>query len=367
MKIKSPLFIVKAFSLSIFLSCSSFALAEDEPKDNSKLVTVEEVKKESITPVVWLPGNVTSRLKVNLSAEQSGKLLWVLDMGSQVKKGQSIASIDVSELEFQLAERESQLKQQQANTVYLKKQQKRLSALLNNNSTARIELDRTERDLSVAKGALNNLSIQIKRIQLAIDKGTIKAPFDGKINQRLAEQGEFVSVGSPLLEMVDPNSLDISIAAPLSVAPFLNLKEEMVVRWGQELRSLPIRAWSPAGDQVSRTFEVRLDATGLDLMSGNAVSVSLPKAKANMSTMVPRDALILRERNTFVMTVDQENSAHKIDVNVGRGLGNWISITGEITAGDKVVVRGGESLQEGQKVRFNDSLVSTASEIIAAN
>ena len=84
------------------------------------------------------------------------------------------------------------------------------------------------------------------------------------------------------------------------------------------------------------------------------VIVSLPKAKGNLTTMVPRDALVLRETETFVVTVDQDHTAHKVAVLVGRGEGDWISVTGEVIAGDRVVVRGGERLKDGQKVRFSE-------------
>lgn len=351
--------IFKALGVSILLLNGHASAAQDD----SKLVTVQQAKEEKITPVVWLPGNVASRLNVQLSAEQSGRLEWIKDIGTAVKKGDAIAKIDSREIEYQLSEQQSQKRQQQANTEYLRKQQKRQKALINNKSTSRIEFDRTARDLSVAEEALNSLEIQIARTQMVIERSTIRAPFSGQVNLRMAQQGEYVSIGNPLIQLVDPSTLDINISAPLAVAPFLNRGDHMVVKWNNQLQSLPIRTWSPAGEQSSRTFQVRLEASNLNLMSGSAVTVSLPKEQANLSTMVPRDALVLREAETFVVTVDQDNAAHKITVLVGRGEGDWISVKGNIIAGDRVVVRGGERLKDGQKVRFEGKEGSS----IAAN
>lgn len=342
----STIFTVLGVSI-LMLSAPSHA-----EQDDSKLVTVKQAKQENITPVVWLPGNVTSRLNAQLSAEQSGRLMWIKDIGAVVKKGEAIAKIDSREIEFQLSEQQSQKRQQQSNTDYLQKQLKRQKALISNKSTSRIEFDRTERDLSIAKEELNSLEIQIARTQMWIERSTIRAPFSGQVNSRMAQQGEYITVGNPLIQLVDPSTLDINISAPLGVAPFLIRGDHMVVKWNNQLKSLPIRTWSPAGEQSSRTFQVRLEASNLDLMSGSAVRVSLPKEQANLSTMVPRDALVLREAETFVVTVDQNNAAHKVDVLVGRGEGDWISVTGNIIAGDRVVVRGGERLKDGQKVRF---------------
>jgi multidrug efflux system membrane fusion protein len=339
---------VKLASLCIFMLTTSVCAVSDD----SKLVTIKQVRQQNMTPIVWLPGNVISRRNVRLSAELNGRLVWISDIGTKVKKGEAIAKIETKELEFQLAEAESQLRQQQANTIYLVKQQKRLKALTKNMSTARIELDGTSRDLVIAQETLKSLNIQIARTQLAIDKATVRAPFDGLVNFRMAQQGEYTRVGNPLIQFVDPISLDISIAAPLSIAPFLSRGEKMEVKWNNQLISLPVRTWSPAGDLSSRTFNVRLDASHLDLMSGNGVTVSLPKENANLSTMVPRDALVLRERETFVIIVDEQNKAHKIDVTVGKGIQQWVSVSGEIVAGDRVIIRGGERLKEGDDVHF---------------
>jgi RND family efflux transporter MFP subunit len=345
-----------------------------EAEQQAKLVSIKSAKQENIMPTIWLPGNVTSRLDVNISSEQNGLLVWILDVGDSVLKGQTIAKLDTQDLEFELAESESQLRQQQANTVYLEKQKKRLHALLKNNSTARIEFDRTMRDLSIAKEELSSLDIKINRIKLSIDKANLKAPFDGQVNQRMKQAGEFISMGQELIQIVDPSSIDISVAAPLSVYPFMKKGDEMLVKLNNQLVTFPVRTWSPAGNQSTRTFNVLLDASAKklvdagiatthisshQLMSGESVSVALPKDLPNISTMVPRDALILREQQTFVVTIDEQDSAHKVKVVVGRGVDEWISVAGQIFAGDKVVTRGGENLQDGDKVRFDIAELTT--------
>lgn len=356
--------LVCLISTNVSLMSNVYA-AEKEPK--SKLVSIMQATQQNISPVAWLPGNVTSRLNARLSSEQSGRLVWILDVGAVVNEGQAVAKLDTQSLELQLAERQTLLRQQKTNTTYLQKQHKRLSALLNNNSTARIELDRVERDLAVAKEELNNLKIQIKRTQLAIERATIRAPFDGNINQRMAQKGEYISVGTPLVQLVDPKSLDISISAPLALAPYLQNQDEILVKWSDHIETLPVRTWSPAGEQSSRTFNVRLDASQLSLMSGTAVSVSLPKDSPSLSTMVPRDALILREKRTFVMTVDGENKAHHVDVSVGRGQGELVAVSGQITAGDNVIVRGGERLKDGDKVRIQKLELTDQGSQVAVN
>lgn len=343
--------------VSITALLSNIAIAAE---DTAQLVSIETAKTEQVQARVWLPGNVVSRMNAPISAEQTGQLLWIVDIGTHVKQGDMIARIDNRNLKLLIAQQQAQSKQYQANVEYLAKQKQRLLKLNETNNTALSELERTEKDLVVAQNEMIAKQMQIKQTELAIEKTEITAPFSGFISERFAYVGELITVGRPMVVLVDPNDLDIKIAAPISLAPFLKQGAKMQVKWQDQLIQLPIRTWSRAGDQSSRTFNVRLAATNLDLLSGSAVSVSLPKQNSTEALMVPRDALLLRESDTFVLTVDDELVARKVNVTVGQGEGQWISVAGEIAAGDTVIVRGGERLQDGQSVRIDQQVIALA-------
>jgi len=330
----------------------------EEAENPGQLVSVEKAKNEQVNPTLWLPGNVISRMNAPISAEQTGQLLWIEDVGTQVEKGQVIAKIDNRHLTLQLSGQQARIKRFQADVVYLTSQKKRMSALSQKNNTAISELERITKDLAVAESEVLALKMQIKQTELAIEKTTIVAPFSGNISQRFAHVGELITIGRSLVQLVDTNNLDIMVAAPISIAPFLKKDAKVLVKWQNKLVELPVRTWSKAGVQSSRTFDVRLSAKDLTLLAGSAVTVSLPKEQVSQATLVPRDALVLREKETFVLTIDEDNNAKKVNVLVGQGSGSWISVSGAIWAGDEVIIRGGERLQEGQKVRKGQSLVA---------
>lgn len=344
-------------TLAFTLTISNQVSAEEKEK-LGQLVSVEKVKSEQVNPTLWVPGNVISRMNAPISAEQTGQLLWIEDVGTQVEKGQTIAKIDNRDLKLQRFAQQARIKRFEADVVYLTSQKKRLSTLSKKNNTAISELERVIKDLAVAESEVLALNMQIKQTDLAIEKTKISAPFSGNISQRFAHVGELIVAGRSLIQLVDTKNLDIKVAAPISIAPFLKKDAKVLVKWQDKLVELPIRTWSQAGVQSSRTFDVRLAAKDLGLLAGSAVTVSLPKEQATQATLVPRDALVLRERETFVLTIDDENKAKKVSVLVGQGSGNWISVSGAIWAGDEVIIRGGERLQEGQKIRKGQSLVA---------
>ena len=352
--IKKTALSLSVISSLILMSVSSAVYAEDE----GALVSVEPVKKEQVKPSIWLAGNVISRKNSPISAEQTGQLLWVVEVGTEVEKGQLLAQIDDRHLKLQLARQQAQVKQFQADVDYLTGQKQRISKLREKNNSALSEYERVSKDLTVAVNQVAELNIAVEQTLLDIEKTAIVAPFSGNISQRFVHVGELISQGRPLVQLVDTDNLDIKVAAPLSIAPFLQRDAKVMVKWQDQLLQLPIRTWSQAGEQSSRTFDVRLEAKGLNILAGSAVTVSLPKQQAREAILVPRDALMLRENETYVLTVNKENEAEKVSVLVGQGVDSWISVTGALSLDDEVVVRGGERLQDGQKVRFDKALVA---------
>ncbi|MFT7009925.1 MAG: RND family efflux transporter MFP subunit [Colwellia sp.] len=346
-------------SLITATTAQAYYVANEEEK--AQLVTIATAKTERVNPTMWLLGNVISRQNSQISAEQTGILLWVVDVGSQVQQGQLLATLDNRHLKLQLARQQAEVNQHQADVDYLIKQKARLSTLSQKNNTSVSEFERVIKDLTIAKNEVIALDMQVKQTELDIEKTKITAPFSGNISQRFANIGELITQGRALVQLVDTTHLDIKISAPLSIASFIKAKAKVMVKWQNKLIELPVRTWSQAGDQASRTFDVRLAADGLELISGSAVTVSLPKQTSKKATLVPRDALVLREKETFVLTIDDQNQAKKVNVLVGQGVGQWVSITGALSAGDNVIIRGAERLQEDKKVRTDEKLTITAS------
>lgn len=341
-------------TISITLLGASVASAQE----TAQLVSVESVKKEQVNPSMWLPGNVVSRMNAPISAEQTGQLLWIVEVGSQVNKGELLAQIDDRHLTLQLAQQKAQVKQHQANVDYLTAHKARILKLSAQNNSAQSEYERVNKDLTVAVNEVAALNISVEQTKLALEKTRITAPFSGNVSERFSHVGELITTGRPLIQLVNTKNLDIKIAAPLNIAPYLTRDAKVMVKWQDKLVQLPIRTWSQAGDQASRTFDVRLIADDLSILAGTGVSVSLPKQAPKEAILVPRDALILRENETYVLKVDDEYQAQKVPVLVGQGVDRWVSVSGNISVDDEVVIRGGERLQSGQKVRYQTALLA---------
>lgn len=343
----------KSIIMTLILLLTTVLRAQQQNVLEQNLVSLAEVKSEHVKPVMWLPGNVISRNSATISAEQNGRLLWVADIGDKVNKGDVIARIDDKTLKLQLAQLKAEMQQTQATVDFFKKQKKRMQTLAKNLSTSRSEVDRTDRDLLIAQSQLQVLGLRVQQTELSIDQTTVLAPFDGEVSQRFSQIGELVDNRTQLLQLTDIHALDIHIAAPLDIAGYIQDDSTVLVKWRDHMMSMPVRTYTSAGNLASRTFDVRLDASNAPLFPGSAVTVSLPRSKEAIATLVPRDALILREDEVSVLKVGGDNIVEKILVTVGLGIGDWVSVVGNLSALDQVVIRGGEGLSSGEKVRVN--------------
>jgi multidrug efflux pump subunit AcrA (membrane-fusion protein) len=122
-----------------------------------------------------------------------------------------------------------------------------------------------------------------------------------------------------------------------------------------------VRVIVPVGDQQSRTVEVRLSLNANAAFVGDAAKVMIPSAEPRMVLAVPRDALVLREENTYIFKLGKENKAERIAVELGAKDGELVEVTGMLREGERVIIRGAERLESGQKVRLVSGITTARS------
>jgi hypothetical protein len=96
--------------------------------------------------------------------------------------------------------------------------------------------------------------------------------------------------------------------------------------------------------------EVTIAADDPAWIIGSPVRVALPNSDPRDLVAVPRDALVLRGSEMFVLRVTSDNLVEKVSVDTGIGLGSLVEVIGDVSGGDRVITRGAERLQPGQEV-----------------
>lgn len=346
--------------LLLSLLLSGFIEAADE-----RTVGVANVEQRPLSPKLMVVGTVHSRSVAELTSGVSGKLEWVLEPGVQVKAGDLVARLDDTQLQLQLAEQQALVEREQITLSRLERNLQRLERLAGSQSISRTELDDTRSDRDLAKSNLTLAKVRLDIIRDNLSRTQLKAPFNGILIARQHQAGEDIGPAEPVVTITDPHHLELRLHAPLKHSRRVSVGDTLRVFHSQGEFSASIRSLIPVSDVRSQTFEARLDLPA-DMAKviniGELVSLALPIAPATMTTLVPRDALVLRSSGAAVFKVTTDSTAERIPVTLGDGEGPWIAVEGALTAGDKVVIRGAETLSNGMKlnIRIGSGQVAVA-------
>lgn len=316
-------------------------------------VAVKEATTERLAEVMRVPGTVVSRNDARISAEVSGRLSWVADIGDLVEADEVLARVDDSLLRLQLADTDANVKRLEATATYQNSQVDRLRRLAADNVAARDQLEQAESQLVIAEQQLAQARVAREQAAFRLERTEVRAPFSGRVVERVKQPGEYITVGGDLLRLVDTRNLEVRAQAPLEVSAYVaqGMPVEVSDRQGfVSDRDNLIRTVIPVGDERSRMMEIRITLADPRWAPGSAVRVALPRSAPRSVLAVHRDALVLRQDAIYVYRVNDDGVAERIPVQPGSGHGEMIEVQGEIQPGDRIITRGAERLQPGQAV-----------------
>ena len=335
------------------------------------LVAAAPALKVLVAPVVSAPmveklllsGTTTSPQSSALATRVDGyveKLL--VDVGDRVHAGDPLLEFDarIAGLELQRLTAAAE----EADFLYrdAARLAKEAKKLVNNKNISQTEYETRIAQAAASKARTAQLSAQRQVQQEQLQRHTLKAPFTGVIAEKLTETGQWVRADSAAFRLAQMDPLFIEVRVPERYFGRLRVGAgvQLVPGFQADLDiSTKIERIVPVSDPDSRTFLARLKIPNPDwsLVPGMAVRAefSLSDAQTGAVLQVPADALVRRtDGSTLVWVVRPERDAsvaRPIAVTVGRSANNHVEInSGQLKAGDPVVILGNESLRAGQPV-----------------
>ena len=325
--------------------------AEDaEEKAPASPVMVETAQRDTFSATLWVSGTVISQNDARIAAETDGRITWVADVGSRIEQGEAIARIDAEDLRLDLADSEAQLLSLKSQLKYRDSSLQRFQKLADSNNAAATQLDEAQSQLDMTRQEIKRAEVAIAQIKRRISQTEVLAPFPGIVVERVVQTGEFVNRGEQVARLVDTEHREIRAQAPLSVAGWIREGMQVSVEHGDRESLSPVSYVIPVGDDRSRMFEVRIAANDPAWIIGSPVRIALPNSEPRELVAIPRDGLVLRGNNIYVMRVNSDNTVEKVTVETGIGLGGFVEVIGNVEQGDRIITRGGERIQAGQAV-----------------
>jgi len=314
-----------------------------------------------------------------------------VDIGDKVRQGQTLAVLEVPELNAQLKGTVFEIERAKDDLLRARNEIKRDEAihsalhadyerLLQTSKAqpgliAQQELDDAEsKDLSsesqvdaakaAAAGAEQHAEVahtDNERVQALKNYTNVVAPLDGVIVWRYADTGALIQSGTnsneqdiPIVRLSQNGLLRLRMPIPENDVQFVHIGDTMQVRVDAIGRSFTgkIVRFTRDVNFETRTMETEIDVENKDLSisPGMYANTQMQLATAPNVTTIPVEALVLKGNREFVYSIDASNRVRIRNVEVGLRGSKLAEIKSGVQPGDRVILGGQENYAEGGEV-----------------
>jgi len=324
-------------------------------------VSLIAVKTAAGGGALVLPGNVQAYNSAPLYARTNGYVRrWLVDIGDQVRAGQTMAIIDAPDLDQQLAQARADYQTALANQQLAKTTATRWDALLAKDAVSRQEADEKRGDLAAKSALANAARANVARLTALQGFTRIEAPFAGVVTSRAAQIGALIVAGNaastPLFTVSDVHRMRIYVRVPQSYSARIHPGMHAVLTVpeypGRGFDTVLARS-ADAVDAASGTMLVELQADNGDraLKPGAYAQVKFPLAAAAGAVRIPASALIVRDDGTSVALVDPAGRVVIRPVKVARDDGSTVEIGSGLNGGERIIDMPPDAIAPGDRVR----------------
>ena len=337
-----------------FLAACSKPAVQEEPVRAVKLLTVG---LQSAQTTLEYAAEVKPRVESRLSFRVGGKLMErPVEAGQRVKAGQVLAQLDPQDLQLASDSARAMVAAAQTNRDLAAADFKRYQSLKEQNFISGAELERRDSVLKAAQAQLDQAQAQFRAQGNQAAYAMLRADVSGVVTAVLAERGQVLAAGSPVVQIAQDGARDVVFAVPEDKLAAIKLGSEVQVRlWStQGTFKAVVREVAASADPVTRTFTVKVALSSQDdLPLGSTVSV-LPAALQHLGAQViklPTSALFQQGQSSAVWLLDVPSMTVKSQVvNIATADGNEVVVASGLQPGMQVVVAGVHVLAPGQKV-----------------
>ena len=213
-------------------------------------------------------------------------------------------------------------------------------------------------DIALANSKIQQAQQRIKTLDAQLSFANIPAPLTGIVTDQFQFQGEYATAGGRLVTIADISEVIVKAQFADSVVDRVEVGDAVTVlptdapdeRLGGKVTLI-----SRSSDAANRTVEiwVNLGNGAGRLRVGGAANVVIGTQQQQNAVVVPTAAVTLdaaNEKTGVVMVVDEESVAHETKVEIGLKTAEFIQITSGLEGDETVVIEGNYALPDGTKV-----------------
>lgn len=340
----------------VLTACGDSSTAKD-PRTLAPLVRVADVRGSSDRSRSFT-GVVAARVQSDLGFRVSGKVLErLVDAGQSVKKGQPLMRLDPVDLGLQARAQQEAVTAAKARAKQTADDEARYRELVAAGAISASGYDQIKAAADTAKAQLSAAEAQADVARNASGYAVLVADADGVVMETLAEPGQVVSPGQPVVRLARAGQREAVVQLPETLRPAPGASAQATL-YGNTAGAVTakLRLLSDSADRVTRTFEARyvLEGALANAPLGSTVTLRIAEAAAQGRVLqVPIAALYDPGNGTGVWVIDGEPA--KVSwrpVQVLSLSDDAARVTGQLNVGERIVGLGAHLLHEGESVRL---------------
>jgi membrane fusion protein, multidrug efflux system len=346
--------IVALLSFSMLTACSEKAAP---PAPQSRTVLAYAVEMGAGFNHAEYSGEVKPRHETALAFRVGGKLIdRRVELGDQVSVGQVLARLDPADLAQTQKSAEALLAAAEADRTFARAEAERYRSLKTQQFVSAAALDAKETALKAAEEKVRAAAAQKMLAANQSGYAALSSDANGVVSMVLAEAGQVVAAGQPVLKVARTDEKEVLVAVPENrVAELSKAGEVVVTLWAAPDKRYRgrLREIAPQADPVTRTYAARvaiLDADA-DVRLGQTARVLLNKAKAEAATLIPLGSVFQQGKQPAVWLIGNDGRVHLRPVQVAAWREDGVAVSGGLAAGERIVAAGAHKLIEGEVVR----------------
>lgn len=353
-------------SLSLLLLlCPATGFAQSSPKAGEQtppaaLIVTAAVETSKLPVPQTLVGSAEPRYRAAVAAEIDGLVQELpVRKGDQVAKGAVLVRLRTFRLELQIDEARAALGEARARIAKAEADLARARDLFAQRFISEEELQARQTERDALQQAQLRQQATVKILEDRLGRMTVRAPFSGEVVRTTTEIGQWLAAGDQVLELADLSLIQVMVPVPEQLISRLERDTPAEVSF-DALPSTPfagrVSAIVPQADPASRTFPVQVSVANPKgaILAGMLARVSFQHQFPASQLLVPKDAYVVRPDGSGYVVRVIDGAAQPVSVKVLAAVGNRFAVhplEGNLSVGDRIVIRGNERLRPGQPVR----------------
>ncbi len=342
-----PLFgLTTLFLITLFIASCEEAEEDDEPRYRQIAVETLKLEPKLFEEYISVTGRVEAIEDAIVSTEAGGRVQNIVRRGQRVNEGDILTSLDDELLEsaYEVAEAEYEL----ARDTYERQEPLLADSII------------TTLDLNTARARMDQARAQLRQAERQLNNADLKAPFTGRVEERMVKTGELVGEGTPVVRLVDTRNIQVNAGIAERFSRDISEGTPAIVDFGSYGGDAIEAEVTYAGSVVNpdnRTFPVEIEVENHDRQAkpDMMADVSVMRSSQENAIVVPRTAVFLDEegRNVFVVNRDEDPPTAELrSVEVGPSSQGRLLITDGLEDGDEIIVVGRTNVNHGDRLQI---------------